>query len=85
METAFTFDLPLRPAMLTRSWRRAILLTGRLRQLAAPVVATGCIGAMSHPSPTTGFMLAVTMELGGRALRCASCLPLPVRKPGEPG
>jgi hypothetical protein len=34
------------------------------------------MAAMSQPSPTTGFVLAVAVELGGRLLRRSS-------KPGE--
>jgi hypothetical protein len=76
MENPSTQDA-LFPSMLRcRALSALILLAGRAREFAAPVLATGCMAAMSQPSPTTGFVLAVAVELGGRLLRRSS-------KPGE--
>jgi hypothetical protein len=76
METGSTQDTLFPPTLAGRALCALILLTGRVRKFAAPVLATACIAAMSHPSPTTGFVLGVVFELGGRLLRVAA-------KPGE--
>jgi hypothetical protein len=76
METGSTRDTLFPPTLIGRALHELILLTGRVRESAAPVLATACIAAMSQPSPTTGFMLAVAIELGGRLRRGAG-------KPGE--
>ena len=76
METGFTQDTLFPLTLMGRALRELILLTDRARESAAPVLATACIAAMNQPSPTTGFMLAVAIELGGRLLRAAG-------KPGE--
>lgn len=76
MESGSTQDTLFPPTLMARALRAATLLTGRVRESAAPVLATACIAAMSHPSPTTGFVLGVAIELGGRLLRAAG-------KPGE--
>jgi len=72
MEIADTHDTPPPRTLMVRPLNALVLLAGRVRALAVPVVATGCIAAMSQPSPTTAFVLAVAIELGGSLLRAAA-------------
>jgi hypothetical protein len=53
-------------AEATRVVRR---LAERAWEAALPIVAKACMSAIGHPSPTTGFMLALALELGIRLVR----------------
>ncbi|MBK4738790.1 hypothetical protein [Noviherbaspirillum pedocola] len=49
--------------------RAAQRLADRLWEAALPILAKACVSAVGHPSPTTGFMLAVALELSVRLVR----------------
>ena len=47
----------------------ALMHVSRIARLAVPVVTRAWIASMGQPSPTTGFALAMMLELGGCLLR----------------
>jgi hypothetical protein len=49
--------------------REVLRLTARARAAALPIVAKACLAAIGQPSPATGFMIALALELGARLIR----------------
>jgi hypothetical protein len=47
----------------------ALMDVSRIARLAVPVITRAWIASMGQPSPTTGFALAMMLELGGCLLR----------------
>jgi hypothetical protein len=58
---------------------RIALLADKVWEAASPIVAKGCIAAMAQPSPTTGFLIAVSLEIARRLVRTSGMKTLVIR------
>ena len=61
------------------TYRPALALLGldKVWDAASPIIAKGCLAAMAQPSPTTGFVVGVALEIGRQLLlNCPAAIRL---------